>query len=336
VTGRWGAPLRYPALPRVRRRRGGYVLPFVLLVIAAASVVVLSTGTNAWRALRGATGAATSARLQLAAEAALAEAVEGWSGDSVATRPLGTAVHRSRVNADGLLTERRWERTAPDVVWLSVEARSGAVAGASPPHARLTRALSLTVPGFALGAALTSTGPIVHGAGSRVRAPALGPDSSGCAGEATSSVAEERTLPVAGLPLALGAGWSAWRQRAPAWPAAAADTLRPNWRAVQLRVADSVLTGAVVWQGLMLADGPLRIVGDLTLQGVLVVRGALDARGARLSVRGAVVVADPAGAPVLLGPSSTIDWNRCGVQMALATVALPRAHPFHAWHAVSP
>jgi hypothetical protein len=105
------------------------------------------------------------------------------------------------------------------------------------------------------------------------------------------------------------------------------------WRAATIAPTDSLIVGPMRWTGLLLHEGPLRLIGDVALQGVLIVRGTLDARAARLRVRGGVLLDDPA-TPSMLGPAE-LQWDRCAVEMALSTLAEPRSTPFRVWHTVT-
>jgi hypothetical protein len=319
-----------------RSVRAGFILPFVLLAIAATAMVLFAYGTAAFRAFRGARGAASSARVQLAAETALATSVADWARDSVTMRPLGSILTRSDITPAGLWLERRWVRTAPDVAWLTIAARDGVSSGAGRPAAHLTRVLWLESPALSLAAAITATGAIELGSGSRVVAPTLSADSSGCAHEPSPPIHPVHTLLPSALPPALTTAWGTLMALAPPRALVPSDTLRPRWQAARLDARDSVLAGPLIWHGLLLHDGPLRVTGNVSLHGLLVVRGPFDARAARLTVRGAIVIADPASSTAWFGGLSAVAWDRCRVQMALATVSTPRSRPFFAWHAVTP
>jgi hypothetical protein len=304
-------------------------------------VIILAQGTQTLRSFRGAHGAAASVRVQLEAESALASAVDRWASDSVASTPLGTIHTRSLVTPAGLLVDARWLRTAPEVAWLTVDVRDGVASGGGVAFAHLTRPLRLEPPPLPLYAAITATGAIALESGSAVLAPSSAPDSTRCSREPSPTIAPQRTVRSAALPVAVTSGWSALVARAVLWsaaslPAASSDSLQPRWRAAQLRAQDSVLVGPLTWHGLLLHDGPLRLVGNITVHGLLVVRGAFDARAARLAVRGAVLIADPAAPAARFGATSTVEWDRCRVEMALATVATPRSRPFFAWQGVTP
>jgi hypothetical protein len=68
--------------------------------------------------------------------------------------------------------------------------------------------------------------------------------------------------------------------------------------------------------------------------GILIVEGYLDATAASLSVQGAVVAVDTSARGVMLGARSDLRYDRCAVQMALATVARPTLAPFSLWHSL--
>jgi hypothetical protein len=111
--------------------------------------------------------------------------------------------------------------------------------------------------------------------------------------------------------------------------------VRNGWQALVLTGLSVVIEGPTLWRGLVVVEGPLTMRGTVTIEGVLAVRGPLDARAAQLLVRGAVVVVDPNGGGAELGAASRIFYDRCAIQMALATVARPALRPFSLWQSLS-
>jgi len=106
----------------------------------------------------------------------------------------------------------------------------------------------------------------------------------------------------------------------------------PGWHALLLDGPIVSLLAPARWRGLLAVNGDLVVTGSLEVDGVLVVRGRLDARGAALRIRGALVVASLGNSVVELGDDTRVRYDRCAVQMAMATVALPRAQPFSLWY----
>jgi hypothetical protein len=297
----------------------------VLAVAAAALLLVLASASTTWRAYRGARAAVAAARVDMAAERGVAHAIEAALADSIRERPLGDTVRTAIIDGDGLTVAASAVRSAPFVLWVSALASEGG--GGAPAAARAARARveRLAPPLWPLRAALTTTSP-VDSAAARLWG-AVPDDATDCQGERSRPVPAARQLPVDSVRAPLASGWSAALARAAPWRPP--DANEGRWRVQVIPEADSVLSGPRRWQGLLLHHGPLRLLGALDGRGVLIVRGALDASAARLTVSGAVLVDDPQQRTVRLG-AATLQWNRCAVAMALATIATPRAAPFHA------
>lgn len=311
--------------------RRGFALPLVLAVGACALLLVLASASTTWRAYRGARQAMAMARADMAAERGAAEAVRDALQDSVRERPLADSMRSREVDAEGLTLTRLVVRPSPWVLWVSVTASEGGGGDVSAARATRGRVERLAPPRWPVHAALTATSP-VDSSGSVLGGAPLR-DLTDCFGESRASVPAARQLPRDSVRRALAEGWDATAARAAEWTRDAPDDGR--WRLHLIPRRDSVLAGPRRWQGLVLHEGPLRLVGAFEGTGILIVRGALDASGARLAVRGAVVVDDSLARPVRLGPA-TLQWNRCAVSMALATAATLRAAPFHVWVGLTP
>ncbi|MBY0491254.1 MAG: hypothetical protein K2R93_15535 [Gemmatimonadaceae bacterium] len=309
----------------------GFALPLVLAVAASALLLVLASASTTWRAYRGARRAALAARADMAAERGVADAVSGWLADSLRERPLADTLRAREVDAEGFTLQRVALRTAPFVFWVSAEASEGG--GGEPSAVRVvrTRAERLAPPSWPVRAAVSTTVLVDTTAATIVGA--LAPDVTDCLGEAHGAVPAVRTVPADSLRAAWANSWSQALDRARPWPAAVAADAR--WRVHVIPTRDSVLIGPRTWQGLLLHEGPLRLIGRFDGRGLLVVRGTLDATAAQLTLSGAALVDDPAARVSRLGPA-VVQWNRCDVAMALATIATPRAAPFHAWVGLTP
>lgn len=323
--------------------RGGFALPLVLAVGACALLLVLASASTTWRAYRGARQATAAARADMAAERGMAELVGDALRDSLAMRPLADTLRRRWIDGEGLTLSGVAVRPAPFVVWVAVTASEGG--GGDPAAVRATRvrAERLAPPAWPIRAALTSTSPVdsltesgaAAGAASGLASVigTVGADPTDCFGGRHAGVPSVRQLPVDSVRAEWAVSWGAALARATPWRSDAPPDGR--WRVQLLEARDSVLVGPRRWQGVLLHDGPLRLVGSIEGRGLLIVRGALDASAARLSISGAVLVDDPRSARVQLG-TATLQWNRCAVSMALAALAVPRAAPFHTWVGLTP
>jgi hypothetical protein len=82
-------------------------------------------------------------------------------------------------------------------------------------------------------------------------------------------------------------------------------------------------------------DGDLTIDGRLAVDGLLLVMGRLTVQGS-LVVRGAVGIVAREGGVSRLGRGTDVRFNRCMVQLALATLAVARAEPVGHWASGEP
>jgi hypothetical protein len=335
-------------------RRVGFVLPLVLALVAASTVGFYTLSTSAWRAQRHSRSARATLRVQLAADEALAAGVVALPVESLTSRPLGASWSRSTRISGNIEVTERWLRTAPMTAWLLVQTREqgSTTLGPSPPlqgvaaertMAHVLRALWLRPPEWPMSAALSTTGTVDLSQGGVVRGSGGAADSSGCAREWHTGAAAVRSAMGDTLAQPLDRAVQEMQARAAPWrvsdgtpgPTVGGQN-GPPWRARAMNEADTVLAGPVAFRGVLLRDGLLRITGDVDVEGLLIVRGPLRLEGARVRVRGAVVLADPLRRAVELPAGVAVAWDRCAIDMALATVAQPVSTPFRLWHAVTP
>ncbi len=313
------------------KSRPGFALPLVLATAAVALLIVLASTATTWRAYRGARLALAAASVDLAAERALVSAIELGTRDSLSNRPLFDTLRAQLVDAEGITLAMSSYRSSPSVAWIVASASESGSASVDAVRAIRTRALSLRPPAVPILAALT-TSSAVDSSGAQLTG-SLTIDASGCEGDRGRAMAQLRQLPIDTLRNQLARVWPTLVARASEWRGDAPND--PRWRAAVISTSDSVLVGPHRWQGLLLHDGSLRVIGDLTVNGVLIVRGHLDASAARLTVLGALIVADSLSLPVRLG-SARIQWERCAVAMALGVVSQPVSAPFDVWRTVTP
>lgn len=336
-------------MTQTSRERAGSVLPFVLAALATLALLIATFASTSWHALRAAHVAARATRAQSAADDGIAHAIARWPADSLATLTVGAVRVTSAITTLGVPITIRLTRSHPLVAWVDARVTVDGVAQG------VVRAVQLVPPQLPVDAALLTSGAVeAHGA--TIVTDALAPfDAAVC----TPMVAPPPTSVVAWATRADSNGpWTplpasrvpppTWRaQLDAAWPRilarsttralATLPALEPTtgWSAAQLPSADSAINGPVGWRGLLVAPGPLVVDGDVRITGMLVVRGPLIVRSGRLTVRGAVLVDDGVATTVQLGGSSTLHGDACAVAHALATVAVPRLHPFSTWHTVT-
>lgn len=313
------------------RPRAGFALPLVLATAAAALLIVLASTATTWRAYRGARLALAAASVDLAAERALVSALELGARDSLSSRPLFDTLRAQVVDAEGITLAMMTYRSSPSVAWIVASASEGGSSNVDAARGIRTRAVRLRPPALPIAAALT-TNSTVDSSGAQLIG-SLTVDASGCEGDRGQSVMPVRQLSVDTLRNQVNRVWPTLVANSSAWRGDPPNDTR--WRAAVIPSSDSVLVGPHRWQGLLIHDGPMRVLGDLTVNGVLVVRGPLDASAARLTILGALIVADSQSLPVRLGPAR-IQWERCAVSMALGAVSQPVTAPFDVWRTVTP
>jgi hypothetical protein len=339
-----------------RRRRAGVVLPFVVVVTALVAVLALAAISTIWRGYRATRLAANGVRAQFAADEGLALRLDAWPAETLAAMSLGTTIATRVTTAVGDSVRVRLTRTQPLVAWLTADVILGPLGTPGLVRRHVTRALFLEPPPLPIVGALTAIGT-VHGKDpttidGRDRADAT--DACGALRDTLSRVpiasaalvdtpAGIWTAPSSSLRLADTATVrvafdQAWISVIARSPVRAADSIPqtlatlPGWHTLLLDGATVVLQSPSQWRGLLAVSGDLVITGRLDVEGVLVVRGRLDARGGALRVRGALLVAALGHRDLQLGAQTLVQYDRCAVQMALASIAIPRAMPFSLWY----
>lgn len=338
--------------------RPGFTLPFVVIALAAVGILAMTFGTVTLRDVAAADRATHAQRLALTAQASLAQTVHQWRSDSLWTRDLTTTITQASVLASGDHVAIERHRTHP----LSVTVRAMA-SFRDPRHPIAVRrevrqVIWLASPAVPLFAAMTVQGSITGLDPTLVTGVDLVDTQSPCGPERdTLSVAAFAAHTVqadsAGLwtlmpvtpptPVDSGDTFGALRSAAlslgrviprsvdPA-PLPAAVTSSPNWHLLSLQGPLVHLTGTDRYRGLLVIDGDLAVTGALTVEGLLFVRGALDARHGQLTVQGSVIVQGTGVAPgntaARLGSATRVQFDRCRLDMALATIAVPRSAPF--------
>lgn len=336
----------------------GYTLPFVLLALAAASVLAFSLASEGWRSAQATSLAVQGDAGANASEEAEAMALAAWDTDSLWRFPLGEEHRRELTTPLGQAVRISWRRTHPLIAWLQTNYRVNGNARQGTLHRSLSRAIWLQAPPVPLPAALNMPGDVTGAGATVVSGIDIVRADSPCglvrdtasvqAVQARSVVGDPAgTWPDAPVPVA-PARWAydsiiralpdMQRRSARQVPGVSPLVLPSGggWRALWLTGPQVTLDGPTHWTGLLVVDGNLVLRGAVTLEGLLVVRGDIDARAAHWVMRGAVTGADSVTGSARLGTHTTVQYDRCAMQMALATVARPQTRPFSLWQPLSP
>lgn len=347
---------RLPSVTRVtgvtrvtRTSRRGSTLALVALVVAIVSLLAAALTTSAWRAQRASTMSRSAQDMVRAIDVAGTAAVSGWTADSVAQRAMGVTVHRADQTLLGTSVRAAWRRTHPLFAWLELDAvqQTAAPVPAARRHER--RAYWLQPPPVPTAAALTSAGMLEGEDGTFISGTDVGVATSWCPGGymplASTPIVAGDVAPTPSriwsmMPAwraistleqsALSAAWSAVLARVTGQAAAGSaqsPSSDPEWRALRLDGDTVVLRGPMRWHGLLAANGVLRIEGDVEVRGLLMARRALDATAAALVIHGALIAGSASTDRTRLGPSARVHFDRCAIDLALATIARPRAAP---------
>lgn len=343
---------------RGRRRPSGshgFVLPFVMLVIAAVSIVAFGLTADGLRSLRGVRDLQLGDDLGHAADAAIAGALAAFESDSLWLAPIGAARVRAEV-INGYPVAVEWRRSHPLVATLRAIARHSSGVPRRPMQRDRYRAVWLSPPALPVVASLVTNGMVGGAEGARLSGIDRPATDSPCGtARDTQSVAAVSALGIR----AVGTGsWSSAPIPIPPVPTLVSDVRRavdalstrlppmpvtpaprplpPSrpWAGVHLRGDTIAIAGPVRFTGLLVAQGPVVLHGDIRLAGLFVATGPVDATQAQLSVQGAVLSADTNARGVLLGARTELLYDRCAVQTALAAVARPSLAPFSVWHSL--
>ncbi|WP_353266211.1 hypothetical protein [Gemmatimonas sp.] len=336
--------------------RRGFVLPFVLLAVATGSLLAFALVNEGWQSARAVRLAETGSAALDAAEEGQALALAHWDVDSLWATPPGEIATRRVVTAGGRPVDVEWQRTHPLVAMLRTRAGFPGTARRGPVERELLRAVWLRAPHWPIPAALTVAGNVTGQQGTLLSGLDVPTPASPCGMvRDTASVAAVAAQAVSGDPVTAWPGQppriadppgladsvTSWLPRVSprasivSLTGAAPFPVRRGWQALMLTGSPAIIEGPSLWRGLVVVEGPLTMRGSVTIEGLLVVRGPLEVRAAQLLVRGAVVVVDPNGGGAALGAASRIFYDRCAIQMALATVARPALRPFSLWQSLS-
>ncbi len=336
--------------------RAGFVLPFVVVATALAALLALAAVSMSWRGYRATRLAANGVRAQFAGDEGVAILLDAWPAESLAAQAPGTTISTRVTTAAGDSVRVRVTRTQPLVAWLTADVRLASMGTPGRIHRQVTRVLSLEPPTLPIIGALTAFSAVHAQAPTTIdgRDRADPTDACGAARDTLSRAPIAAPAlpdgptgpwlwPSAALILADPAKArvafdAAWRSVIARSASLASDSTPrllvplPGWHALSLQGARVALRAPSRWRGMLAVAGDLVVTGTLELDGVLLVRGRLDARGAVLRVRGAILVASVGDPVVELGDRTQLRYDQCAVQLALATVSLPRAQPFSLWY----
>lgn len=335
-----------------RRAVRGFVLPFVLIAVAAASIMAFAFTTEGLQSLRGQRGAEQGSAAANAVDVALARALDGFTSDSVWLLPLGVT-HRRAVTVNGIGVAVQWQRHQPLIASLRTHARISGGRRVDAVEREHYRAVWLAPPPVPVRAALAANGRVTGRTGTLVSGRDVPLPTSPCGlsrdtlsvpAVAAPTVEGEAPggWPAAPIPAPVDTGW--WRElgtalgaidaRVPATTVSGAPRPFPthrDWSALHLRGEHVGVSGPTRWNGLVVVHGHLVVTGTVYITGLLLVEGAMDASEGQLTVQGAVLAADASATGVRLGARSRLFFDRCAVQMALASVARPTLAPFSLW-----
>jgi hypothetical protein len=339
-----------------RGRRAGFVLPFVVVATALVAVLALAAISTSWRGYRATRLAANGVRAQFAGDEGVALRLDTWPAESLAAVPLGATISSRVTTAVGDSVRVRITRTQPLVAWLTADVVLGPLGTPGLVRRHVARVVALEPPALPIIGALTAIAA-VHGQDPTTidgRDLADAADACGAlrdtvspvpiaaaalidapVGTWTAASASPTLVDTATVRAAFDQAWISVIARSPvrvsdSTPQRLAPL--PGWHALLLDGATVSLRSPSQWRGLLAVSGDLVVTGSLEVEGVLVVRGRLDARGAALRVRGALIVASLGNRDVELGDQTRVHYDRCAVQMALATIAVPRTVPFSLWY----
>lgn len=338
--------------------RTGFVLPLVLVTLAVIGTLAFSLSAITWRQDRATTDLAISQQLSMSTDAALTQAIANWRNDSLWTRPLNDTLAYEASTAQSHKTQLRILRPHPLAVWITASTWSTQSRSNPPVQRQMTRVMWLSPPLLELSAAVTVNGELVAHDNTLLSGIDLAGSTSPCGPErdtlslhslaATEAQSDgpatwalkPTTLLMPPSDAALGAtellnqavhlGPVIVRSANPdALPTSAQS---PGWHLLSLKGSDIVLSGSSDYSGLLVVDGNLHISGMVKMQGILLITGSLTVTSGSLNLLGALIVlghGTTPGQPVArLGGNTTVRYDRCRAQMALATTAEPKQAPY--------
>lgn len=337
--------------------RRGFVLPFVIVAIAALSLLTMTLVSEGLQSVRGARAMMSAADADDAAETAISQALADFTVDSVWQLPIGQPRVRSQV-LNGLSVDVRWQRHQP----LFASLRASVAGGAARHWNRVARdhfrAVWFAPPPIPVPAAMTTNGPVIGREGTLISGADVALPTSPC-----SSARDTQSVAAVSAPAIAPSTPGAWpgapiasaphlglltqlqqiepvlRQRMPLVTVSSAPRTLPissGVRALLLSGDTVAITEPTEWTGLLVVRGHLVFTGTVRLIGLLLVLGSVDASAAALTIQGALISADPGATGVMLGGQSQLLFDRCAVQMALATVSRPSLGPFALWANLPP
>jgi hypothetical protein len=342
-----------PRGPCALCRRRGFVLPFVAVALAGGALLAMAFAGESLQALRAVKAARIGHDAGRHADEALSGALANWTTDSLYTAPLGTR-HRRTLSVSGGPVTVEWQRLHPLLATVRAIVSDTTARRLDITSRDHLRSVWLTPVALPIYASVT-TNAVLRGAegtlisGSDVvtlgNACGLARDTASLPSVVARDVVADPAGSWPGAPIHAAipatfdeefrAAMPLLSTRVPElhWDATPRALMRPvGWHAQHIRGPSITLAGPTRWQGLIVVHGALTLQGTVNVKGLLVVDGPFDASRARLTVHGALVVADTSASGVMLGTESRLFYDRCAVQMALATAAAPSFSPLALWH----
>lgn len=354
-------------------RRRGLVLPLVLLVISVIGILAFSLSTVAWRDELAVIQASTAQTISMQADAALVDATARWQADSLWKLDLDSVINDHKHSIHFYDLNLQVKRTHPNILDIAVNLSKQDARRTYPVRRFARRTVWLKPPEVDISAALTAFGKVEAQDPTIISGVDFVGVNSPCGIERdTLSV---RSIWARSLSAASGATWNLMPLNAVApigdslngesalllavarnGPTALRDTtpsplhgieVSRFWHLVSLEGSRVRLSGVSHFRGLLLVNGDLVVEGELRLEGLLVVRGMLNSQHGKLQITGAAIALNeysrkpsvPTALPTpaaLLGGASVIQYDRCRLQMALATVSSPSSRPYGMWIPAQP
>ena len=317
--------------------RAGTIVPALLVVLALVALLAMATASGAVQAHREAQLAALGTATLVQAESAL-ESVRAQLADpggdlhgatpSLPSPGLTDTLHVP--GADAHPVRVLLARPHPLLLWLTAEATAAPHPGISRLVRRVVRALWLHAPVVDLAAAVTAWAPVHVEAAAWLDGDDQDRGLAPCGPPPVPSPLPPLVVSSALHTDSAGIRTRLARQQRWGLPRLAPVSGGGTWHGLGLAAPTTPLSGTHRWQGALVVDGDLTVAGTLQVDGLLLVLGRLTVQG-RLVVRGAVGIVARDGGVSHLGPGTDVRFNRCLVQLALATLAVARAEPVGHW-----